>query len=306
MSLPRRDSAAGAAYLDVQNKARREKQSTQTLLTLYALERFLARIEHSPYADSLVLKGGMLMAVWQARRATKDADFLAQNQAFDQQSILDAIAHICGVVMDRDDGVEFHPEQAQVRTIRDDAQYCGVSVTFPAQINRAVVKIKVEVSVGDPVIPPPDLVQYPTLREGFPPVRLRAYPQTVMLAEKICTAIEKGETNSRVRDYVDVWNLTGLHSFVGAQFAQSLKATASYRQVRLRPLHEVIGDLATIRAGTYRAYRRALGVEVIPLPDDFAQLLADVATFADPVLSGALVEAAVWDPQARCWSNARQ
>ena len=48
-------------------------------MVIYVLERFLARLAESEYADRFILKGGMLLAAWDARRATVDADFLARN-----------------------------------------------------------------------------------------------------------------------------------------------------------------------------------------------------------------------------------
>lgn len=68
MNRPTRDSAAGRAYLDLQNRARREKRGTQELLTMYVVERWLARLSHSPYSDDFVLKGGMLLASFGTRR----------------------------------------------------------------------------------------------------------------------------------------------------------------------------------------------------------------------------------------------
>ena len=41
MSRPTRESAAGRAYLDLQNQARRQKRGTQELLTMYIVERWL-------------------------------------------------------------------------------------------------------------------------------------------------------------------------------------------------------------------------------------------------------------------------
>jgi hypothetical protein len=41
--------------------------------SFYVVERFLYRVSCSPYADQLVLKGGMLLAVLDARRTTRDA-----------------------------------------------------------------------------------------------------------------------------------------------------------------------------------------------------------------------------------------
>jgi len=77
VSRPTRADAGGQAYLDLQNRARREGRPTQELLVLYALERFLARLAASPHPGAFVLKGGMLLAAFDARRATVDADLLA-------------------------------------------------------------------------------------------------------------------------------------------------------------------------------------------------------------------------------------
>jgi hypothetical protein len=62
MSRPTRSTAAGRAYLDLQRRARAEGRPTQELLTLYVVERWLARLTLSPYAEQFVLKGGILLA----------------------------------------------------------------------------------------------------------------------------------------------------------------------------------------------------------------------------------------------------
>lgn len=40
---------------------------------------------------------------------------------------------------------------------------------------------------------------------------LLGYPIETVLAEKISTAVSLGEANTRVRDYVDLYTLTGRH-----------------------------------------------------------------------------------------------
>ncbi len=69
------------AYLDLQKLARDQRRTTQQLFELYIHERFLARLATSRFADQLVLKGGMLLAVLDVRRATRDADLLARGLA---------------------------------------------------------------------------------------------------------------------------------------------------------------------------------------------------------------------------------
>lgn len=73
MRRPTRATAAGQAYLDLQNRARAEGRATQELLTLYVVERWLARLSMSPYADQFIIKGGMLLAAYDARRPTAPA-----------------------------------------------------------------------------------------------------------------------------------------------------------------------------------------------------------------------------------------
>lgn len=56
------------AYLDLQKLARDQGRNTQQLFELYIHERFLARLAESRFADKLVLRGGMLLAVLDVRR----------------------------------------------------------------------------------------------------------------------------------------------------------------------------------------------------------------------------------------------
>jgi hypothetical protein len=50
----------------------------------------------------------------------------------------------------------------------------------------------------------------------------------MVLAEKLTTAISLGATSTRVRDYHDVWALTGIHDLRAADVAAALKATAAH------------------------------------------------------------------------------
>ena len=62
MRRPTRATAAGQAYLDLQNRARAEGRATQELLTLYVVERWLARLSTSPYTDQRQYDAGGLTA----------------------------------------------------------------------------------------------------------------------------------------------------------------------------------------------------------------------------------------------------
>jgi DNA-binding transcriptional MocR family regulator len=97
VSRPTRTDAGGRAYLDLQTLARRQGRPTQALLVMYVLERFLARLAAGPHAEQFILKGGMLLAAWQARRATVDADLLARGLSVDPEQVLATVSAIAAV-----------------------------------------------------------------------------------------------------------------------------------------------------------------------------------------------------------------
>ncbi|WP_197681614.1 hypothetical protein [Actinopolymorpha singaporensis] len=71
---PTRATVDGRAYLDLQNLARTQHRPTDELHQLYALEGFLIRLTISRHADKLVLKGGVLLAAYNARRPKRSAE----------------------------------------------------------------------------------------------------------------------------------------------------------------------------------------------------------------------------------------
>lgn len=294
-----RATAAGRAYLDLQNRARRERRSTQELLTFYVLERFLARLAASAYRREFILKGGLLLAVLDARRPTQDADLLARRLRGDEAAVAARVAELCLLPLAEDDGVEFRIPTLRTARIREDGLYAGVRVSMDAQVEQAQVKLKLDINIGDPVTPAPIELNYPVLREG-PPLRLLGYPLATVLAEKLCTAVSLGEANTRVRDYVDIWTLTGRHDLGYADVRSALDTTARYRGVALRPLGEAIGDLVRVRRSAFTAFRRQLGIDGGALPGQFDDLVDDVLHFADPLLT-ATADNTTWRADQRTW-----
>ncbi|MFI6101289.1 nucleotidyl transferase AbiEii/AbiGii toxin family protein [Lentzea sp. NPDC051213] len=296
---PTRATPGGRAYLDLQNRARREKRPTQELQTLYVLERWLARLAASPHAGTFVLKGGMLLAVFDARRPTADADLLARNLANDEDAVVGRVIEVAQVVSNFDDGVEFLTDAVTATSIRDDDMYAGVRISMDCRISNANVKLKLDINFGDPVTPEPQALELPSQRPDVVAVPVLGYPIETVLAEKSSTAIALGRANTRIRDYVDIHVLTGKHSVSYGVMREALVATTSHRGVELRPLSGVVGDLASVRQQAYRAYVRKMGVDADHLPDDFGDLVSAAVEFVDPLASGEPCE--TWDPAVRKW-----
>jgi hypothetical protein len=114
------------------------------------------------------------------------------------------------------------------------------------------------------------------------------------------TAIALGDLNTRDRDYADLHQLITRHHLDGDELTTALRNTASHRGIRLRPLSEAISDLPTRRQAPYTAWRRRQGHAADNHPATFADLVATVTTFADPLATGA-VHRRTWSPATRTW-----
>ncbi|QIM16449.1 nucleotidyl transferase AbiEii/AbiGii toxin family protein [Leucobacter insecticola] len=164
--------SSGQAYNDLRNLARRDGRDPAEYFTLYALEGFLARLAVSEYAGEFVLKGGVLMAAFAARRPTRDIDFAATGFTNDITDVEERVRSIIEVHLD--DGLEFDSGSAVGEPIQDDADYNGVRVKITAQLATAKVALHVDVNFGDPIWPAPTEAVLPLLLGGT--LRLRGYP----------------------------------------------------------------------------------------------------------------------------------
>lgn len=300
MNRPTKDTAGGRAYLDLRNRARREHRGTQELLTLYVLERWLARLALSPYADMFLLKGGMLLAVLDARRPTADADLLARHLSNGEVDVLACVREIAQTAVAEEDGVEFLVDTIAAESIREGDLYAGTRVSMTARVSTAKVKLKLDINFGDPVTPAPQRIAFPSQRPGRAATALFGYPIETVLAEKISTAVSLGEANTRVRDYADLYTLTGRHELSYATVRAALDATADYRDVRLVPLSDVVGEFAAARQGAYNAFRRRLGPDGDHLPAELQEIVLAIEAFVDPLVTGHVGQGR-WVPSARHW-----
>jgi hypothetical protein len=296
---PSRATTAGRAYLDLQKLARATGRATLELHQLYALECLLARIAQSPQSDRLVLKGGLLLAAFSARRPTQDIDLATRGLSADTATVLALMKGIAAVAID--DGVDFVTAEARAELIREDAIYSAVRASMPARLASAKLVIQVDVNVGDPIAPEAARIDLPKLLGGS--FRTLGYPLTMVLAEKLVTALERGATNTRWRDFVDVAMLSRQQAIGGDDLIVSLNAVASHRRVQLVTLAESLDGFAALAEGRWATWRRkhALGDRT---PSAFADLLSEVGVFADPALSGN-VAGLRWEPGRRAWIRVR-
>lgn len=297
MSGPTRATAGGRAYRDLQNLARADGRSTEELLALYVLEGFLARLSRCDRSQDLVLKGGALLAAYGTRRPTRDVDLSARAVSNDEGTVLDLVREIAALA--GDDGIDYDVDGASAETIRDGDEYSGVRVTLWCSVATARLRFHVDVNVGDPIWPVPGQVEVPRLLGGS--ITVLGYPLTMVLAEKLVTAIERGTANTRWRDDADVYLLTGERSVDGTELERSLQKVAEHRGADVVPLSVVLEGYAAIGQARWAAWVRKLRLGD-RLPSRFADVLDAVEAFAAPALQ-ARASRLVWQPGSRSWDN---
>ena len=208
-------------------KARRE--NFNFVLVRYALERLLYRLSKSAHGGAFVLKGAMLFTVWSKHphRATKDLDLLGSG-APDLDHLAGVFRDVCSTSVD-DDGVVFEPGSVKATRIKEDAEYEAVRVTLEGKLGSAKLAVQVDVGFGDSVVPPPTTIEFPTLLP-FPGPVIRAYARETVVAEKLHAMVDLGMTNTRMKDFFDLWFLSREFEFEGPQLVAAIRSTFERRQ----------------------------------------------------------------------------
>ena len=107
----------------INNIAKENKVSAQSVLQTYMLERLLERISISKYKDNFILKGGMLISAMLGidSRTTMDMDTTIKGFKLTEENITNIINEIYNIKID--DGVTF--EVQKIELIREDDDYGG-------------------------------------------------------------------------------------------------------------------------------------------------------------------------------------
>lgn len=122
------------------NKAKEDRRSFNELLQYFAMDRFLYRWSKSPHAKRMVLKGALMLRVWEANefRSTKDIDMLANNTSNDLDTMMQLVKDVTTVDVALD-GLTFHPATVIGERITEDADYEGVRIRLKGNLGNAVV-----------------------------------------------------------------------------------------------------------------------------------------------------------------------
>lgn len=190
----------------INNKAKRLNLSPQDLMQMYFFERILYRISISKYKYNFIIKGGLLLSSMfeDESRTTQDMDTMLKGIEVSEKTLKKVLSDIFKI--DAHDGITF--EILNFRKIREEDLYGGYRVSIKAFIDTLSVNLKLDITTGDPIIPREIEYSYKCLIENGT-IKIMAFSKYSIIAEKFETLIETLETDTRAKDFYDIYKLIG-------------------------------------------------------------------------------------------------
>lgn len=212
----------------IRNLAKEKGISSQLVMQNYMMERLLERISCSRFKDNFILKGGFLIAaiVGLNTRATMDMDTTIKGCHVNEQTVRQMVKEILNIVLN--DQIVF--KFLRIDEIRKGNIYPGYRVSLFAQHLPLSVPLKLDITTGQQITPKEIEFEYKLLFEDRS-IPIMVYNLETIFAEKLETIISRGDQNTRLRDYYDVYILQKLQlKNVKAQhLREALMATATQR-----------------------------------------------------------------------------
>ena len=281
------------------NLARKFHWNYNYLLLRYANERFLYRLSVSPYADKFILKGSSLFIVWQngnAYRHTIDADFMYYGNP-DTDYLKSMFVELCKMDNADLDGMYYDAESVSVEPIRIDNEYGGSCVSVQASLGNARLLLQFDIGIGDAITPEPERIPFPVLLNGAAPV-LRAYPKATVIAEKTHAMVIRGEQNSRMKDFADLYTMAEEFEFDYATLRLAMVRTFERRETPIVTVCPFCFTEAfaksTIKQTQWKAFLRK---NALILPEDFELIIKRLSNFLVPVLLEQTTIPVRWNPK---------
>lgn len=188
----------------IKNKVGGDSDKSQLMLRVFFMERLLERISVSRYKDNFILKGGLLVSSLTGvdMRSTMDVDTTVRSIKLDKESAQVFLKEI--LTIDLGDNVYFYI--TKVQEIMEGHEYEGIRVMIDCVLDKISQIIKVDISTGDVITPGALEYKYPLIVEDRT-IDIWVYNLETLLAEKLETIMVRADSNTRMRDFYDIFIL---------------------------------------------------------------------------------------------------
>ena len=214
----------------INNIAKENKVSAQSILQTYMLERLLERISVSKYKDNFILKGGMLISAILGidSRTTMDMDTTIKGFSLTEENINNIMNEICNIDLHDDVTLKIK----KIELIREDDDYSGYRITFEANLNNEMpVIMKIDITTGDKITYREIKYDFTLMLENRK-IQIWSYNVETIIAEKFESIIKRGVLGTRIIDYYDIYMLlnTQIKNIDKETLKNAIISTAEHRE----------------------------------------------------------------------------
>lgn len=271
----------------LKNLAVQQGRPFDEILRYYAIERFLYRLSISQYVRKFFLKGGLLFVVNDEinHRVTMDIDFLARfsNSPSNIQKIIEEIS---AIQVPYNDAIIFDAKNILLRQSQAGGDYAGVSIDFSAHLFSAKIPVHIDIGFNDVIIPAPEKISYPSLL-SMPAPELLGYTFETVFAEKLESIMFWGITNTRMKDFYDLWVLCQMKQLDVTRLKTAILKVLENRGTELL-FPEAFTDVFYLDARVaqmWKTFSRRVPGEV----PEIQNVIQEIVAFLTPILGEALV-----------------
>jgi predicted nucleotidyltransferase component of viral defense system len=213
--------------------AQSQKRTFNDVWQEVVLERWLARLARSAYSKNFIFKGAMcLLRYIELGRETRDLDFVVKDLSASIDDVKKYLSDVSNVNLN--DGFCF--ENLDLGPLpHAHMRYPGYQVSVFGKLGSTKSKIFIDIGVGDPVRPT-EITMKLLETEKSPlfekEINLWAYPVESIFAEKLETAVARGDQNSRMKDYHDLLLLIRNDISETKKLKIAIKDTFTIRQTK--------------------------------------------------------------------------
>lgn len=188
----------------IKKRAKEIGAQPQELMQMYFFEWLLYRISISQYKFNFILKGGLLLSaiIGDERRTTSDMDTMIKGIDIESDELLKIIQEITNIKTD--DAISFEIEKT--REIRVDDVYGGINIKLIAKKDGLIVPWFIDITTKDPITPREIEFKYKSIFDDEY-IKIMAFNKETIIAEKFETLIKDTETNTRAKDFYDLYVL---------------------------------------------------------------------------------------------------
>lgn len=186
----------------IKKRAKEIGAQPQELMQMYFFERLLYRISISEYKFNFILKGGLLLSaiIGDERRTTSDMDTMVKGIDIKSDKLLKIINKIINIKTN--DDISFNIEKS--KEIRVNDIYGGINIKLIAKKDGLIVPLFIDITTKDPITPKEIEFKYKSLFNSEY-IKIMAFTKETIIAEKFETLIKDTETNTRAKDFYDLY-----------------------------------------------------------------------------------------------------